>query len=94
MPQQVLQSFRKAVAITPSDATFLTDNAQSGVAGTGQGNPLYKAFTASGAGNIAFELTDGTSPIVAVVAGQLVPLNSVQRVKSTGTTATGIVGYA
>jgi hypothetical protein len=76
----------KHAAITPSDTTILT---KDGTAGTGL---LYHALYITGAGNIAIEDKYGTVITYAVPANFIMPFRP-YRVRSTNTTATGIVGW-
>lgn len=64
--------------VTPSDATVFSQPTRS--------------LWVGGAGNVAVRMLDGTTPIfTAVAAGALLPIR-VDKVLSTGTTATLIVG--
>ncbi len=66
-----------ASAVTPNDGADLPDG-------------RCRGLVASGAGNISCVTMGGTTLTVAVAAGQVLPLRVV-RVRSTSTTATGIV---
>ena len=71
---------RLVFAIAPSDSAEIA--------------PLPKALSIGGAGNIVIHAIDRGAPVtIAVTAGQLLPVRA-QYVRATGTTATGIVGFA
>ena len=68
---------RKAVAVTPSDATVLD---------------ITKAVYVGGAGNLAVIMADDTAAVTftGVAAGTVLPIR-VQKVMATNTTATSVV---
>jgi len=71
-------TYDTAAAVTPSDTTAVT----------------FRALWVGGAGNVAVVTEGGNSvTFTAVPAGTLLPV-AVQTVKSTGTTATNMVGLA
>lgn len=74
----VLASARQAVAVTPSDASDLTD--------------LPKALYVGGYGDVSLILADDSAPVAftGVAAGTILPVRA-RRVRATGTTATAIV---
>ena len=75
-----VSSAREAFAVIPSDSIELAR--------------LPKALSIGGAGNIVIRAVDsGADVTIAVTAGQLLPVRA-QYVRATGTTATGIVGFA
>jgi len=67
---------RNAVAVTPSDTTFLTN--------------VSRALYVGVAGNVSVEMSGSGSAVVIAMQAGLHPL-AVTRINSTGTTATGIV---
>lgn len=76
--QQYNASAFGGVAITKSDATVLS--------------PFLRALYVGGTGDVAVRMMDGTTPTFsAVPAGTLLPIQ-VDKVLSTGTTATLMVG--
>lgn len=76
MSQVQTQPYNKAAAITPSNtADFLLGETA--------------AVTASGAGNIAAVFADNAVVVIAMAAGQLLPIK-IKRINSTSTTATGL----
>ena len=79
-PGGITGPITKAVAVTPSDATNLTDTA--------------RALYVGGAGNVVLLMTDGnTITLTAVAVGVWHPIRF-NRVNATNTTATAIVaGY-
>lgn len=78
LSDDVTQPARNAVAITPSDTTDLTI--------------ATRGIYIGGAGNVAVIMAGGqTVTFTALATGIVHPL-SVARVKSTGTTATTIIG--
>lgn len=52
----------------------------------------YSALSVGVSGNVTADTADGTSVVIYMVAGFIYPV-TVIRVYSTGTAATGIVGY-
>lgn len=72
---------RSATAITPSDSAQLAR--------------LSRAILVGGAGDLAVLFADDTTPVTlkGLVAGSILPLR-VQKVLSTGTTATNIVALS
>lgn len=67
-----------AFAVTPSDATD-------------DPNGPFTELVVGGAGNLPLVTVGGTTVTFAAVAGQRIQLH-VRRVKSTGLTATGVIG--
>ena len=75
-----LFSASTAEAVTPSDTTKLS--------------AVTRALYVGGAGNVAVLMADGsTATFVGVPAGSVLPIR-VQRVNSTNTTATSMVGLS
>lgn len=70
-------AFKHFAPITPEDSTEI--------------GPTL-GVTCSGAGNLSVVNQDGATVTIAVAAGQWLPIN-VRIIRSTGTTATGIVAY-
>ena len=71
---------RHAFAVTPSDATPLS--------------PVPKALFVGGAGTVTLRTIDSTADVTLTVqAGQILPLRAAY-VRSSGTTATGLVALA
>lgn len=61
---------------------------------TNVNNGFSSAITAAGAGNIAAVFEDNSVAVIAMAAGQLLPVR-IKRINSTSTTATGLtVHYA
>lgn len=78
MPRSISQTVpaHDAIAITPNDSTDLAATC---------------CLTCTGSGEASVDTVGGTTVTVSLVAGAVLPL-AVQRVRATGTTATGIVG--
>jgi hypothetical protein len=75
--QSWLSSATHAASVTPSDTTDLSD--------------VTRWLYVGGSGNIVVNMADGTTvTLLGIAAGSLLPIR-VSRVKSTNTTATGIV---
>lgn len=71
---------RQAFAITPSDTNVI--------------DPLPKSIICGGAGNIVLKAVDSTGTVtIPVQAGQQLDIRA-EKVLSTGTTATNIIGLA
>lgn len=70
------QPYNKAAAITPSNTVDLLLGETA-------------AVSAAGAGNIAAVFADNAVVVIAMAAGQLLPIK-VKRINSTSTTATGL----
>lgn len=75
-----LRSARHAVAVTPNDTTKLA-------------KPAIKGLYIGGTGTLSVLMADGTTAAFAAVPVGFFPI-SVQRVNSTGTTATNIVALS
>ena len=76
MAMMQTQPYNKAAAVTPSNtADFLLGETA--------------AVVASGAGNIAAVFPDNAVVVIALAAGQILPIK-LKRINSTSTTATGI----
>lgn len=66
-------------AITKSDATVYS--------------PTIKFFNVAVAGAVTFVYADGSTAAVYLTAGPIYPVGEVTKVMSTGTAATGLVGW-
>lgn len=78
MPQTDMSPSRAPFTITPHDT-----------------NPIGKfirGFTVQVAGNVKVTCADGTTPTLPLPAG-MCPAEGITHIWSTGTTATGFVGY-
>jgi len=77
-----------AFPITPDDNTDLTDTVTSG---TGMGTVIIRGLIVGVAGNVAYLDPAGLARTIALPAGGPFPI-AMKRIKSTNTTATGLVG--
>lgn len=76
MPEIQTQPYNRARAVTASNTVDLPGG-------------VSDAISAAGAGNIAAVFPDDSVVVIAMAAGQLLPI-AVKRINSTSTTATGL----
>ena len=77
-PMQRLEGTKKAFAITPDDATDLSF--------------ATRGIIVAVSGNVSVIMQNDTDPVTVYLAAGVQHALNVKRVRSTGTTATGIVG--
>ena len=78
-PTEIIGPASNALSVTPHDTNELAQ--------------VCSKFTCTTAGAAAFTTVGGTEIIVSLAVGVVWSACYVKRVKSTGTTAAGIVGY-
>lgn len=78
--RHITESARRFVSVSPSDSTDLAD--------------VPRGISVNVDGNVSMDSADGTETAVVIrlLAGQIYPL-APKRIRSTSTTATGIVAY-